>query len=97
MGDNADAMIKLQQALAMIQDALPGLGTGSPAYRDATRALHTLSKHIAQGQPSAGVQQTGLQDMLRNTAKNALLQKIMANQSRGRPPAPVPSTPLPGA
>lgn len=96
-GNNADSLVKLQNAIALMQDALQGLPAGSPSHRDVLRALNSLSRHIAQGQPTAGVQQTQLQDMLRNTMKNALLQKIAGNQGQGKPPAPTPSTPLPGA
>jgi len=97
-------------ALALLQQALPGLMPGSPVHRDALRALNSLSKHVAQGGTTSGVQQTQLQDMLRNTVRNALLQKIMGQQASAQqggqpagmpagamPQAPMPSTPLPGA
>jgi len=98
-------------ALGLLQQALPGLLPGSPVHRDALRALNSLSRHVGQGGATAGVQQTQLQDLLRNTMRNALLQKIMGQQSQqgqgggapgGAPPgamaqAPMPSTPLPGA
>jgi hypothetical protein len=49
-----------------------------------------------------------MQDLLRNVMKNALMQRIMSQQGGGggpsgagggggQPPAPMPSTPLPGA
>jgi len=95
--------------LALIQQALPGLQPGSPVHRDALRALNSLSKHVGQGAATAGVQQTQLQDLLKNTVRNALLQKIMGQQAQQQgggavpgapagamPQAPMPSTPLPG-
>lgn len=90
----------------MLQQALPGLAQGSPVHRDVLRALQSLSRHMAQGSPTAGVQQTQMKDMLRSLAQNALLAKIMGQQQQGggqgappgaMPQAPMPSTPLPGA
>lgn len=106
-------MTMVMNALGMLQQALPGLQPGSPIHRDALRALNSLSRHVSQGAPTAGVQQTQLQDLLRNTVRNALLQKIMGQQGGGpggpggpagpsptpgaMQQAPMPSTPLPGA
>jgi hypothetical protein len=105
-------MTMVMNAMAMLQQALPGLAPGSPVHRDTLKALQSLSRHVGQGATTAGVQQTQLQDMLRNTIRNALLQKIMQQQQAGKagqesggpagplPPggaAPMPSTPLPGA
>lgn len=103
----------IMQAIGLIQQALPGLPPGQQLQQDALKAVTRLSKHIGQGAPTAGVQQTQLQDLLRNVMKNALLQRIMGSQGQqGRPPGaqgspgpmqaasagpPMPSTPLPGA
>jgi len=104
-------MTMVMNALALMQQALPGLPPGSPIHRDALRALNSLSKHVGQGAATTGVQQTQLQDLLRNTVRNALLQKIMGQQAQTQqggggqvpgapagamPQAPMPSTPLPG-
>jgi hypothetical protein len=94
-------MQMLMQAVAMIQQALPHLPPGSPMHRDALQAATRLSRHANQGQPTAGIQQTGIQDLLKNVMRNALLQKIMGQQGQGgqqgAPGAGQPSTPLPGA
>jgi hypothetical protein len=106
-------MTMLMQAVAMIQQALPGLPPGSPMHRDALQAATRLSRHASQGQPTAGVQQTQLQDLLRNVMRNALLQRIMGQMGNQGPQQagqagpspmpgasqapPMPSTPLPGA
>lgn len=101
----------LLQAVGLIQQALPGLQPGTPMHTDALRAATRLSRHANQGTPTAGIQQTQLQDLLRNVIRNALLQRIMAQrggqggqpgqppggQGGAQPPAPMPSTPLPGA
>ena len=111
-GDNASSITMVTNALGLLQQALPGLPPGSPVHRDALRALNSLSRHVGQGATTSGVQQTQLQDLLRNTVRNALLQKIMSQQSQqdqgagtqapgapagAMPQAPMPSTPLPGA
>lgn len=101
----------MKSAVDLLNKALPGL-MGSPAYTAVLNALRQLSKHMAAGQPTAGVQQTMLTDLLRGTAQNALFQKLLAqkgaqgqeqnqNMPAGAQPnvgaAPMPSTPLPGA
>ena len=108
-GDQANSMTLIMNAISMLQQAMGGLGPGSPQHRDVVRAVSTLSRHVAQGQPAAGVQRTQLVDMLRNLGRNALMAKIMQQQGGqqggqggpggggGQPPAPMPSTPLPGA
>lgn len=100
MGTQASSLMQVKQAVDMLQTALPGLGAGSEAHTAVLNALRQLSRHIPQGAPTAGVQQTQLQDMLRNTVRNALLQRIMAQSGGGGGggQAPMtPSTPLPGA
>jgi len=103
----------LKSAVDMITQALPNLPAGSQQHKDAIKAIQALSRHLPQGTPTAGVQQTQLGDMLRNTIRNALMQKIIGQQSgnpqgpqgpggppsgaAGMPSPPTPSTPLPGA
>lgn len=106
-GNTGDSMMMIKNAIAMLQTALNGLPTGSPPHRDVLNALRQLSRHTVQGTPTAGVQQTQLQDLLRGTVRNAVLQRIMASQAGGAPGGPsegpggggppMPATPLPGA
>jgi hypothetical protein len=104
-GNQADGLTQLKNAVAIIQNALPSLGIGTPMHNAALNALRQLTRHVAQGgQAAAGTQQTSLMDLLRQTVRNALLQRVMAGQGgqggQGGPPqgaAPNPSTPLPGA
>ena len=112
-GDTAHSMTLLMQAVGLCQQALPGLPTNSPMHRDCLKAITSLSRHANQGQPTAGVQQTQLQDLLRNVVRNAMLSRIMGQQgNQGQPQAgpsgtspmqaasaapPMPSTPMPGA
>lgn len=108
-GDMASSMTTLQQAIGLMNQALPGLMQNTPVYQDTLKALQRLSKHVPQGAPAAGVQKTQLEDLLRNLVKNVILSKIMGQQrQQGQGPgvaapagaqaqAPMPSTPLPGA
>jgi len=99
-GNQANSLMMLKNAIDLIQQSLGGLDTGTPPHRDALNALRQLSRHIAQGAPTAGVQQTQLGDLLRMIMRSALLQKLRGQQGGGGgqgPQAPMPSTPLPGA
>ena len=92
--------MQIRNAIDMIQQALTGLPVGSEVHRDAISAVRTLSRHMPQGTPVAGAQQTQLQDMLRNTVRNALLQRVMAMQALGggeQQQPSQPSMPIPGS
>lgn len=108
-GNIAQGLMMLKNAVDMIHQALPMLDPSSQQHKDVVKALSSLTKHLPQGAPTAGVQQTQLGDMLRNTGRNAVIQKIMQGQGGaqgggqgaqgqpGLPTQPMPSTPLPGA
>jgi hypothetical protein len=101
----------LKSAVDVIQKALPSLMPGSQQHRDALKAVQSLSRHLPQGAPTAGVQITQLMDLLRNTKRNALMQQVMSQRGAGggaggggQPQPgpgpdqqPPPSTPMPGA
>ncbi|HEX3524765.1 MAG TPA: hypothetical protein VHT52_22085 [Stellaceae bacterium] len=80
-GNQANSMMQIKSAVDMITNALPGLGADTPVYKAALNALRQLSRHLGQGAPTAGVQQTQLQDMLRKTIQNAMLQRVMQQQA----------------
>lgn len=100
-GNQADAMNKLLQAIQLIQQAAIGLQPGTPLWKEANRAAGTLGKHLPQGTPTAGVQLTGMRDLLRQIMQNSFLPQIMKQmQGAGGPgpqQPPMPSTPLPGS
>jgi len=83
MGNSADAMLKLKQALDIIRVALAGLPAGSQPYRDAINAMNRLSRHLPQGAPTAGAEATGFVDMLRQTLRGALMPQIMKMMQGG--------------
>lgn len=110
-GNQADAMNKISMAIQMIQQSIASLPMGSPLHKDALSAVQRLSRHLGQGfqGPAAGVQRTGIQDMLHDTIRNFIAARMGGGQGGqpgggpgaapgGMPPgAPSPSTPLPGA
>ena len=110
-GNNADAMNKLLAAVRAIQDAVQGLQPGSPLHRDALKAAQSLSRHLPQGAPTAGVQMTGMRDIMKQIAQSSFLPQILQQLAGGRGGqqggdgsagaqpnlAPMPSMPLPGA
>ena len=91
--------MQVKMALDMLQGALPNLSLGGDVHRDVINAINRLSRHLPQGMPTTGAQQTGIRDMLRNTIRNAMLQRLQqqqGGQGGGQQP-PQPSMPLPGA
>lgn len=110
-GNMAQGMMLLTQAHGLLTQALQNFPAGTPQWKAVHHSLGQLGKHMSQGAPGAGVQQTQLGDMLKNVVKNALLQKIMQSRSQAPggggpgggdpggsvPGTPNPSTPLPGA
>jgi hypothetical protein len=108
-GDTANSLMQVKMASDMMTKALPGLA-GTPAYREVLRFLERMARFLPQGQPTAGSQQIAFQDAGRQTVRNQAMQKIMQMMSdggqpgggppgggMGGPPAPMPSTPFPGA
>lgn len=83
-GDMGNSTMLVMQAYGLLKQALPGLLPGSPIEQDVLKITQRMSRHLPQGQPAAGVQQTQLMDLLRNVLKNALLQKIMGQMRPGR-------------
>lgn len=110
-GNIAEGMKMMTAAHGLLTQALQNFPAGSPQWKDCHKSLGMIAKHMAQSTPDASSQQTFLGDLMKNVAKNQLVQRIM--QSRGQsigggggpggdpgssvPGIPSPSTPLPGA
>lgn len=108
LGTQGGALQKVAMAVELLQQALPSLGNGSSHRRAVLTALTHLDRMGGTAVPP-GAQQTGIQDLMRNQMRNALLQRLMA-QRGGQggpaggggpggpgPPGMNPSTPMPGA
>jgi hypothetical protein len=101
-GDQAHSMSMIQNAIAMLDAAVMGIPIGHPLRNDVRESIKRLEKHMAQGQPTVGVQKTQITDLLQQIARSGFLSRILQQQGQGGPPgappgAPMPSTPLPGA
>ena len=90
-GNMGQGLMQMKTAVDMLQSCLPNLSTGSQQHRDCVQAISRLSRHLPQGAPTAGAQQTQLMDLLRSTMRNALMQKMM--QQRGGGQGGPPGTP----
>lgn len=100
-GNQANSLMLIKNGLDLFQQALSGLDHESPVYRDVLQSMQRVTRHLAQGAPTAGVQQTQLGDILRMVMRSALMQRLQGQQrggggGQGQQP-PMPSTPLPGA
>jgi len=110
-GNQADSMIKIQQAIGLLTTAMQGLPPGQKLHTDVNRAIGALSRHLGGGMApgGAGAQVTAWRDQLRDTIRNMMLHRIMSQQKPqaggDQQPAgpglpggpPMPSTPLPGS
>jgi hypothetical protein len=109
-GNMAQGMQLITQAHGLLTQALQMFPAGTPQWKDIHKSLGSIARHMSQGAPEAGAQQTNLLDLIRNVARNALLQKIMSQRSQGQgggggggepgppqPGVPSPAMPLPGA
>jgi hypothetical protein len=111
-GNMAQGMTLLTQAHGLMAQALQMFPGGSPQSKDILDSMKRLGRHMSQGAPETGAQQTSIMDLFRNVAKNALLQRIMQSRSQsigggqqqagGEPGSavpgiPSPTTPLPGS
>ena len=79
-GNMAQGMMLVTQAHGLLTQALGMFPGGSPQWKDIHGSLGRLGRHMAQSAPESGAQQTSLMDLFRNVAKNALLQRIMAQR-----------------
>jgi hypothetical protein len=102
MGNMGAGLMHMKTAVDMCQQALINFPPGSQQHKDCLAAIRAMSKHLPQGAPTAGAQQTQLGDLLRSNVRNALMARLMQRGGGGQgqaagamPPAPAPSTPLP--
>jgi hypothetical protein len=74
-------MNQLLTAVRGIQQAIQGLQPGSPLHRDALKAVTQLSRHLPQGAPTAGVQMTGMRDLMQQIMRSPFMAQIMQQLS----------------
>jgi hypothetical protein len=93
-GNQADSIVKLGQAIKLIQEAMMGLPVGSDIHRAANKAVGDLARHVPVGPMTQGVQRTAGQDLRRQQVAQALMGAI---GGQAGPQSMPPATPFPGA
>lgn len=89
-GLQAAAIAQLTHAIRIMEKALPMLGVESEMGKDVMSALSKLSKHIAPGQGSPGIENSALQQMMmQHKQEQPMIQALRAQgQSTAAPAAP---------
>jgi hypothetical protein len=94
-------MSQAQWGVRMLEKALSGFGVASEPGQAILKALTQLSKHIAPGGGSPGVEQNALSSMMMQARQNQpnlqLLRTLGQPKPGGAPGAPAPGGPPVGA
>jgi hypothetical protein len=92
-GEKAAGMAHLAVAVHVLEEAIPLLGMGDEAGRDAAQAMTKLAKHIPPGSVPSGVENSVLQKIMLKNRQNAM--NVAQMRGGGQPPGP-PGGPPPG-
>lgn len=95
-GTRGGGLLKLIQAIRMIQAAMIELPIGSEAHKAALKASQDLSKHVNLGQETQGVTTAGISQLLQQLARSAMAGPAQRPGAQGPPGQMPPSAPLPG-
>ena len=76
-------MAKVREAIKMLEQALPGIPTGSDAYKAVLNAISSTAKFVPPSAEVPGVQKTALRDMQQGADKSAVMQSLMRSLSGG--------------
>lgn len=88
-GNAASGMLKVRQAIKMLEDALPAIPMGSPLHDKMLSAVKGLLDAMPDEDPSmAGPQQTNLLELLKATQQNAPMAMLARLGGGGPPGAP---------
>lgn len=96
-GTRGGGLLKLLQAIRMIQAAMIELPIGSDVHKDASKAQDMLSKHLNTGPETQGVTTAGISQLLQQLARSAMAGPAQRPGAQGPPGGMPPSMPLPGA
>lgn len=91
-GTHGGALLKVAQAVDLLQQALPALQAGSHHKRAVLTALNHLDRMAGREVPQ-GAQETGIKDMLANHMRNLMIQRMLAQRGGMPPQGPSPSMP----
>lgn len=99
LGQQADALSKVQQAVQLLQLQLPSFPVGSEQQKVVMDAITKLSKIAPADQGPEGVQMSSLKALEEDALKTSMLRKLMAappSAAGGAPPPAGPPGTLPG-
>jgi hypothetical protein len=80
-------MAHLAVAVHVLEEAIPLLGMGDEAGRDAAQAMTKLAKHIPPGSVPSGIENSVLQKIMLKNRQNAMNVAQMRAPSPGAAPA----------
>lgn len=87
-GNEASAMNQIQNALTMLETALPNIPLGNELHQEILKITTQLSKKLQPGTGSPGLQMQELLQMARGQAQSAPMQALARmGQPPGAPPA----------
>lgn len=90
-GNIAAALVKVSNALKMLEDALPLIPMGDGLHSEILKAASNLSKHLKKEEENPQLQQASLMQQIKNNqqgAQQAMMARMFsAQQGQGQPPA----------
>ena len=92
-GNQAQAMIAVQNAVKMLEQALPMIPMGSPLHEKIHKVALELSKELTQGEDNPALQMQSLVQMMRHASQQ---QPMNALSKLSAPPPNTPPATMPG-
>ena len=101
-GEAADGSSMVQEAVDLLEKALPKLPVGHPIHKAVTSAISSLSKHAPPQSASPGIGMQGLKQLLAQKMRGSPLAALMgggaagaAGAAPGGPPQMPQAAPMP--
>lgn len=96
-GAQASALVHVQWAVRLLEQALPVVGAGSEMGQDLMDVLKKLSKHVPAQGSSSGLMQNGMRQFLLQQRQQApqadVLRALAARGQQAAPQTPPPAGP----
>ena len=91
-------MAQMSLVIRLMEKLLPGLGVGSEPWKDVSKAMSLLGKHIPPGAVSSGVENSAMQGAQNAQRQNSPMIAAMRGGQGGPPPGPgAGAPPMPAA
>lgn len=76
-GEAAAAIMKVREAVKILQNALPACPIGTDIHKSVLKAITELSKAAPQAEATPGTQQTAFRDLQANAQQQAPMMALM--------------------